>query len=438
MPPPPLFLRALSLLLLTAPLSFAHPEPNSLALLDIHDTRVQMTLHIPLTELELSFGHAVSINPQTNLPRWQPDFEKYLLAHLRVRTLAQKPWAIQLNGVQLQRTERFQAGPVDELLVTLSLLPPSGASPRQFELDYDAILHQVVTHKLLVSVHSDWQSGVNSAEPTEVGVIKVDPATSQISPLHVDLGHGDWWSGFAGMIALGIRHIQEGPDHILFLCALLLPATLLVQGRRWGAYTGTHNCLFRLLKLVTAFTAGHSATLLAGALGWVHLPQQPIEVLIAFSILVSSIHAIRPLFPGHEVYAAGGFGLIHGLAFATALADLHLEPLPMALSILGFNLGIELMQLFVIAVTIPWLIVLSLSPTYSFVRNTAALFAATAAAGWMLNRITGQPNFIERSLAPAMSFAPLAVFTLALLAALSYGYVCLTAKSLLAPSERES
>ena len=143
-----------------------------------------------------------------------------------------------------------------------------------------------------------------------------------------------------------MRHIAEGTDHLLFLLVLLLPAPLLLtKGRRWGGFGGVGYSLRRLLLIVTAFTLGHSFTLLLGALGWVRLPSQPVEVLIAVSILVSAGHAVRPLFPGREAWVAAGFGLVHGLAFASTLANLHLEAGPMALSILGFNLGIELMQL---------------------------------------------------------------------------------------------
>jgi len=58
----------------------------------------------------------------------------------------------------------------------------------------------------------------------------------------------------------------------------------------------------RLLKITAAFTAGHSITLLVGALGWLRLPVQPVEILIAVSILISAIHAIHPIFPGKEMY----------------------------------------------------------------------------------------------------------------------------------------
>lgn len=160
---------------------------------------------------------------------------------------------------------------------------------------------------------------------------------------------------------------------------LLLPATLLVNGKEWSGFGGTKYSIARLLKIVPAFTFGHSITLLIGALGWLELPQQAVEVLIAVSILISVVHAIRPIFPGKEMYVAAGFGLVHGLAFATVLSNLNLNAAPMALSILGFNVGIELMQFFVIAVTVPWLILLSLTAFYKWFRIAGAALAAVAA-----------------------------------------------------------
>jgi uncharacterized protein (TIGR03437 family) len=119
--------------------------------------------------------------------------------------------------------------------------------------------------------------------------------------------------------------------------------------------------------------------------------------LIAFSILVSAVHALRPLFPGKEIYVAAGFGLVHGLAFATVLSCLQLNAGPMALSILGFNLGIELMQLFVIAVTMPWLVLLSLTPLYPRVRVVCApQFEAIEPLSFSANGTTYAPLAQER------------------------------------------
>jgi ribose/xylose/arabinose/galactoside ABC-type transport system permease subunit len=87
----------------------------------------------------------------------------------------------------------------------------------------------------------------------------------------------------------------------------------------------------------------------------------------------------------------------------------------MALSILGFNLGIELMQLFVIAVTIPWLILLSRTPIYRIVRLTGAFLAAIAAIGWAVERVTGQPNVLSRGVEQVAAYASCALAGLALL-----------------------
>ena len=112
----------------------------------------------------------------------------------------------------------------------------------------------------------------------------------------------------------------------LFLLVLLLAAPLLINNKKWGNFGGIKYSLIRLIKIITAFTIGHSITLLLGAINWINVPTQPIEILIAFSILISAIHAIYPIFPQKEAYIAAGFGLIHGLAFATTLSDLNLHP----------------------------------------------------------------------------------------------------------------
>jgi hypothetical protein len=170
------------------------------------------------------------------------------------------------------------------------------------------------------------------------------------------------------------------------------------------------------LKIVTSFTIGHSITLLIGALGWLRLPVQPVEILIAFSILVSAIHAIKPIFPGKEMYVAAGFGLIHGLAFASILANLKLSAGTMALSILGFNLGIEVMQLFVVLITIPWLILLNQTPTYKYVRGGGAIISGIVAMAWIWERVTQMPNFVSAFVNKEAEQAPWAILILAVLA----------------------
>lgn len=140
------------------------------------------------------------------------------------------------------------------------------------------------------------------------------------------------------MVGMGIGHIADGTDHQLFLLTLLLPAPLLAVRRRWRGVTTTGAVIRRISAITLAFTLGHSLTLILGTLG-LPVPQQPVEAAIAVSVLVASAHALRPLFPGREPLVAGPFGLIHGMAFSTTLAQLNLTGSQLALSLLGFNVA---------------------------------------------------------------------------------------------------
>lgn len=408
----------------------AHQQPTTTMLLGIGPEQVEMTLHVPLNELELAFGHGVTLNPERTMAVWRSEFRSYLLRHIHPRTLGGRAWVVKVQNMTLSKAEQAQSGPFQEIVVQLLLTPPLAADSRDFILDYDVIMHQVVTHRALVAVQSDWATG--KIEPNNIGTIAVNTTTTRIDPLRIQLGEGSAWKGFKAMVALGMQHIREGTDHLLFLVVLLLPATLIVKGREWGGFGGTDYSLRRLLKIVTAFTLGHSATLLAGALQWLILPQQPVEVLIAFSILFTAVHAVRPIFPGRETVVATGFGLVHGLAFASVLTALNLSGRQMALSILGYNLEIELMQLLVVAFTVPWLILLNLTPAHQWVRLGGAILAGIAAAGWIVNRLSGQANFVERIMDKVTRVSPLGILLLALISISAYLY-----KSVTATGERE-
>jgi hypothetical protein len=201
--------------------------------------------------------------------------------------------------------------------------------------------------------------------------------------------------GFASIFRLGMRHIAGGTDHLLFLLALLLPAPLIALGSRWAGFAGVRHSLLRILRIVSAFTIGHSITLALAALGLVRVPSRPIEVLIAVSILLSAIHALRPVFPGREAAIAAFFGLIHGLAFASTLGQLGLGRWERVAGILGFNLGIETMQLIVVVATMPSLVLLSHGREYSVLRIGGALFAGCASLGWIVERLLNVHSSVD-------------------------------------------
>jgi hypothetical protein len=408
--------KILFLLLVFAHNLLAHPSPNTLIFLDIKTEGVAAEIRLPVSELGMVFNAA---NPKTAaefMGSFKDSLKHYLRAHMTPLSMDGQKWSVEIGDMQIEDAENPQErNALQDLIVKVWLTPPSGASSRQFILNYDVVMHQVVTHSALVSIRQDWETGVVAEHPAEVGIIAVEPRNGQIFPLVISLESKGLWGGFKSMVGLGRKHIAEGTDHLLFLLVLLLAAPLLVANQKWGAFGGTPYALIRLLKIITAFTVGHSLTLLAGSLGWLRLPSQPIEVLIAVSILISAIHAIKPIFPNREAFVAAGFGLIHGLAFANTLSDL--DATAMTLSILGFNIGIELQQLWVVAWVMPSLILLSKdTKAYDFIRVGGAILAVLASVAWIVERLSGKSNAITEGVETVFFYSHWLILGLAVLA----------------------
>jgi HupE/UreJ protein len=370
---------ALIFALLSGTPLFAHPSPYSAVMLDFERNGVAAELTLPLGELELGFKQPLQTNPAKAFAKEGPALKDYIRVHVNPQTEDGRNWDVKVRDLELQTNQQ----PFD-LIAHVWMLPPPGASTRKFIFNYSVINHEVMSHWAMVSVRNDWDTAIFSSHPEPLGSLHF-----LVKSLKIDRTSGSWWKGFHSVFMLGIHHIAEGTDHLLFLLVLLLPAPLVANGKHWGNFGGLKRGLIQLLKIVSAFTFGHSLTLLIGAIGLVRLPEPPIEVLIAVSIFVSAIHAIRPWFAGREIFIAAGFGLIHGLAFASSLAEFNFSAWSMASTVLGFNLGIEAMQLAVVAMIIPWLILSSRTPVYAAVRILGATFGALASFGWIVERTFG-------------------------------------------------
>jgi hypothetical protein len=394
----------------------AHQSPCTNILLDVNTKRVAAELQIPIPELALAFGQQILEDPATIVEQYGQQLKEYLKAHIHPYIDKEHPWGVEISGMEMDRGTQVLSGPPFwELKVHLVLVPSKNEDTRRFFLDYDVVMHQVINHTALVSIRNDWENGIITDSPTAAGVIRRDMQTNTIQPFEINLKKGSSWKGFGSMFLLGTEHIKNGTDHVLFIITLLLPACLLAGNGRWSVYGGLRYSVLRLLKIVTSFTVGHSVTLLIGVLGLIKIPTQLIEVTIAFSILVSAIHAIKPLFYGKEIFIAAGFGLIHGLAFSQTLQNLHLAFPDLALSLVGFNAGIEAMQIAVILVTIPWFIIMSQTQYFKTVKNILAVIISLAAAGWMVQRITGNNNLLSAATDQALLFSPWLILGLCLL-----------------------
>lgn len=190
---------------------------------------------------------------------------------------------------------------------------------------------------------------------------------------------------FVDYLRLGVEHLLSGPDHVLFVLGLLL---LIRSGRR-------------LVQAITSFTVGHSVSLALAALDVVRLPQDPIEVAIALSLIVLALDIVRAhkeLSPGPMMRwpwaVCAAFGLIHGLGFAGALTHTGLPEHAIPLSLMAFNVGVELGQLLIVVVGLlcwrgirRWRFLRS--PRFERFEQVPAYTIGSLAAFWVIERTLG-------------------------------------------------
>jgi hypothetical protein len=183
------------------------------------------------------------------------------------------------------------------------------------------------------------------------------PHTSVLGPetgaLTVQAGETSRLAQFGQYLVEGTWHIWIGFDHILFLLSLLLPAVLVHELRRWTGVGSFRAALTEVLWVVTAFTVAHSITLSLAALQIIELPSRLVESAIAASVVLAAANNLWPVVERRRWLVAFGFGLIHGFGFASVLTELGLPRDALVLSLLGFNVGVEIGQLAIVACFLP-------------------------------------------------------------------------------------
>ena len=174
---------------------------------------------------------------------------------------------------------------------------------------------------------------------------------------------------------------------MLFLLSLLLPAVLVRRQRAWQAGTSFRGAFVDVAKVVTAFTLAHSITLSLAALSVVALPSRWVESAIALSVVLAALNNVFPVVASGRWIGAFGFGLLHGFGFAGALQDLGLPTGSLALSLAGFNLGVEAGQLAIVVLFLPLAFALRSTWTYRWiVVGGGSLAIATIASVWLVER----------------------------------------------------
>jgi hypothetical protein len=196
------------------------------------------------------------------------------------------------------------------------------------------------------------------------------------------------WNSFSRFVGEGVWHVLIGYDHIAFILLLLLPSVLRPVNGRWQGAEGIGPVTRDIVSIVTAFTVAHSATLALAVTGTVVLPTQPVEVAIAASIAVAGALNLIPRLSRWRLALASGFGLVHGFGFANVLGELDAGGSSLLPLLAGFNVGVEVAQLGIVALVLPLIYLARRHHWYS--RGVLPLGScALGAAGvvWLVQRL---------------------------------------------------
>jgi len=169
-----------------------------------------------------------------------------------------------------------------------------------------------------------------------------------------------------------------------------LPAALVAIDGQWRAVAGFRRAAWDVVKIVTAFTLAHSITLSLASLGYLALPSRWVESAIAASVVAAALNNIGCWILARRSWLAFGFGLVHGLGFASVLLDLGLPSHLRLIGLVGFNLGVEAGQLAIVAAVLPLVVGLS---RFRFYRPVVMKFGSGCIAAvaflWLAERGAG-------------------------------------------------
>jgi hypothetical protein len=322
---------------------FAHNPSKSYLSLTLETNTLSGQWDVPLRDLQA----VVPLDPDTNgLISWEK-----LQAHYAAITsyaFARLNMKVDGRAAKLRVTEadpaveEFADGPYLEIPFVVETGSSNAAdkTPATIEINYQLFFDVNSLHRGLLRLEADGK--------TQSAVFAPDHADQTF-----ELTRANRLAQFLMFVREGIWHIWTGYDHILFLIALLLSAVLRRENGRWVGVTAFKPAILNVLKIVTAFTLAHSLTLSLAALGLVKIPSRITESAIAASVVLAALNNLKPMITRREWMIAFAFGLIHGFGFATALGDLGLVHGALAVTLVGFNLGVEIGQLAIVAIFLP-------------------------------------------------------------------------------------
>ena len=327
----------LLLVLVFATDASAHKPSDSYLTLEVDGAAVHARWDVAIRDLDYALdldGDGDGKITWGELREHQPELASYILARLTIRgDGAACPVTIDPNGAAV-------ATHSDGQYAVVRFDARCAASVSELGIDYRLFFDLDPQHRGIVRIDANGMSRTHTLSKND-------------HEAKFSLADAGRLRQLGAIIRQGIFHIWTGYDHILFLLALLLPSVLRREGKEWRAVPKLRPAVLDVLRIVTAFTIAHSITLSLAALGVVTLPSRLVESAIAASVVLAAVNNLYPILRQDRWMAAFLLGLMHGFGFSSTLMDLDLPRSNLVLTLFGFNAGVEIGQVAIVALFVP-------------------------------------------------------------------------------------
>ena len=332
--------------------SQAHWADLAVAEIKVNQTDVGINLTIPtglVTQFDDDRNQQLS---DTEITKYTGELQKFFDRKIQLTAGVQKTGTLTVGS---GKAKTLSSNTTPNTHTTLALQYHWEQPLSQLQIHYDLFEPEVTTARCLAQV---MRGG-------KIDNLVFTPAAKDAALINLPV-----WQQISSFVGLGIEHILTGYDHILFLISLLM----LGGGLKY------------LLKVVTAFTLSHSITLSLAALNIFTLPSRWVECAIALSIAYIATENLWRKESTGRWKLAFGFGLIHGLGFASALQELDLPQSNLAISLASFNLGVEIGQVSIVLVIYLLLSYLRKLPWDLAIRRSISIGVIIMSLVWFWER----------------------------------------------------
>ena len=339
-----------------------------------HPDNIRLQWDIAVRDLEHVLGLDTNIDHQITwreVQEKQTEIIAYAFSNLDIKRNDTSCHLSKIKDLQIN-------GHSDGNYVTLHIQPQCEANKGAFTISYSLLFSADPDHRGII-LDQRYQQG----ETTSNSFI----ASPENRRINLDQNK-NLLQNLITFVQQGIWHIWIGLDHVLFIVTLMLPAVLLYRNKQWTEVADFKPALFSLFKVVTAFTVAHSITLSLATVEIITLPSRWVESAIALSVVLVAINNLKPVFTHARWSIAFLFGLIHGFGFASVLSDLNLNDGSLLLSLLGFNIGVEIGQGLILLLFFPAAYLLRKTLFYkAYILKGGSITISVLASFWLIQRM---------------------------------------------------